>query len=262
VEIEIRKLEGVEMKFVLSDATPAFANALRRAAIREVPVMAIDEVEFKRNDSAMYDEVLAHRLAMIPLKTPLSGYVLPGECKCGGEGCPGCTVELRVKAEGPTTVMSGDLKSSDEEVTPISNSIPIVKLVEGQDLEFTATARLGLGKDHAKWIPGVVAYKYMPVINIAPRKCSGCEKCVEVCPKDVLGLREGRPYVKDPEACTECNACIDVCSEDAITISADQKKFVFTVESSGTVPPEQIILRAIDSLKDKFEEFSRLVKKL
>jgi DNA-directed RNA polymerase subunit D len=137
----------------------------------------------------MYDEVLAHRLAMIPLKTPPSGYVLPSKCKCGGEECPSCTVELRVKAEGSTTVMSGDLKSSDEEVTPISNSVPIVKLVEGQDLEFTAIARLGLGKDHSKWIPGVVAYKYMPVINIALKKCNGCEKCVEACPKDVLGLR-------------------------------------------------------------------------
>jgi DNA-directed RNA polymerase alpha subunit len=53
-----------------------------------------------------------------------------------------------------------------------------------------------------------------------------------------------------------------VCSEGAITISADPKKFVFMVESSGTIPPEEIILRAIDSLRDKFEEFSRLVKKL
>jgi DNA-directed RNA polymerase subunit D len=262
VEIEIRKLDRNEMKLVLSGVDPAFANALRRSALREVPTMAVDEVEFKRNDSAMYDEILAHRLAMIPLRTPLEGYALPEECKCGGEGCPECTVELRLKAEGPTMVVSGDLKSSDEEVGPINDSIPIVKLLEGQGLEFTAIARLGFGKDHAKWKPGVVAYKYAPVINIDRKECDLCEKCIEACPKHVLEMKERKLCVGDLEACTMCEECVRVCPKGALKVSGDSTKFIFTVESSGTLPPEQIVLRAIGSLKGKFGEFSKLVKKL
>ena len=159
MKVEILKSNGAEFEFTLSDVTPTIANSLRRAILQEVPIMAIDEVEFKRNDSAMYDEVIAHRLGMIPLKTPSRGYVLPEECKCGKGRCPKCSVELTLKAEGPTTVMSGDLKSSDEEVKPVSGSVPIIKLLEGQKLELTAIARLGFGREHAKWQPGHAFYR-------------------------------------------------------------------------------------------------------
>lgn len=263
MEIEIRKLDGTEMKFVLSGATPALANAIRRAAMREVPVMAVNEVEFKKNDSAIYDESLAHQLGMLPIKTPLSGYALPSECaKCRGEGCSQCQVELSVKAEGPVTVVSGDLKPSDEDAGPVSPSVPIVKLLEGQELQFTAIARMGLGKDHTRWKPGIVVYKYMPMIDIDLKKCDACKKCIDACPKDVYEIRDGKLHVKDLEACSECKACAQACKEGAIEISSDPTKFVFKVESTGALPPDQIILRAVDSLKDKFGEFSKLVKKL
>jgi DNA-directed RNA polymerase subunit D len=262
VEVEIRKLDGTEIEFVLSGVKPAFANAIRRAAIRDVPVMAIDEVEFKKNDSAMYDEILAHRLSMIPLKTPLSGYVLASECKCAGEGCASCQVELKVKAEGPTTVMSGDFKSSDSEVKPISGSVPIVKLLERQELELTAIARLGFGRDHAKWQSAIAVYKYMPVVEIDLKKCTKCKKCIEACPKKILEVSEDKLIVKDLEACSMCKACIEACPDDAIKVSGDPTRFIFRVESAGGLPPEEIVLRAVDSLKDKFGEFSKLVKKL
>ncbi|MCK4405600.1 MAG: DNA-directed RNA polymerase subunit D, partial [Hadesarchaea archaeon] len=103
MQVEIKKLEGDEMELMLSDSSPAFANALRRAAMREILVMAIDEVEFKVNDSAMYDEILTHRLALIPLRTPLKGYVPPSECGCREGRCPKCSVSLTLKREGPAT---------------------------------------------------------------------------------------------------------------------------------------------------------------
>ncbi len=258
----MRKIDGSEMKFVLSGVTPAFANAIRREAMRSVPIMAVDEVEFVKNDSAIYDEILAHRLAMVPLRTPLEGYSLPGECKCKDGRCPECAAELSIDVEGPTTVTSADLKSSDDEVTPVGGPIPLVKLLEGQGLKFTAIARLGFGKDHAKWQPGIVAYKYMPIIDIDLKKCNVCKKCVEACPRDVFEIKEGKLHVKDLESCSECKSCSEVCPEDAVKVSGDPTKFIFVVESFGSLPPDQIILRAIDSLKGKFEEFSKLVKKL
>jgi len=262
MEIEVRKVDGNEMEFTLSGANPAVANAIRRSAMRDVPVMAVDEVEFVANDSAMYDEILAHRIAMIPLKTPLKGYALPEKCGCKEGKCPKCSVEIGLKAEGPVTVMSSDMKSSDEEAGPVSGSVPIVTLMKGQKLELTAIARLGLGKVHAKWQPGIVAYKYMPVLEFDEKKCNACKDCVKACPKGILEVRDGKVRVMDLTLCTMCKACVEACSPDVVKVSGDPTKFIFMVESFGGLPPEQITLRAIDALKDKFEDFSKLVKKL
>jgi DNA-directed RNA polymerase subunit D len=262
MRVELVKHDGAELCFVLSEATPAEANALRRAVLEEVPVMAIDEVEFVRNDSALYDEILAHRLAMIPLRTPPRGYALPEECKCGTGRCPKCSVELTLKAEGPATVLSGDLKSSDEQVKPISPSIPIVKLLDGQKLELVAIARLGRGREHAKWQSAVVGYKYMPVIKVDGQKCTACGKCVEACPRGVLALENQRPAFKDQLGCTLCRSCEEACPEGALSVSGDPTRFVFRLESIGGLPPEQILALAVDSIVSKFEGFSKAVKRL
>jgi len=262
MQLEIRKLEGDEMEFVLSDLTPAFANSLRRTMTREVPVMAIDEVEFKVNDSAMYDEILAHRLALVPLRTPLKGYVLPKECGCREGRCPKCSTDLTLKLEGPATATSGDLKSSDDEVKPVSDSIPLVKLEKGQRLELTAIARLGLGKEHMKWQPGIVAYKYMPVLEFDQKACDACAECVKACPKNILEVAGGKIRVKDLTLCIMCKACVEACPKDAVKLTGDPTKFIFRVESSGAYPPEQLLLQAIKVLQDKFEEFSKKAGKL
>ncbi|MFQ6130232.1 MAG: DNA-directed RNA polymerase subunit D [Candidatus Hadarchaeaceae archaeon] len=262
MQLDIKKLEEDEMEFILSDSTPAFANAIRRAAMREVPVMAIDEVEFKVNDSAMYDEILSHRLALTPLRTPPKGYALPGECGCREGRCPKCSVSLTLKREGPATVLSGDLKSTDEEVVPVSGSVPIIKLERGQRLELTAIARLGLGKEHAKWQPGLVGYKYMPVFKLDEKACDGCGDCVKACPVNIIELVEGKPKVTDITLCTMCRACAEACPPKAIRIGNDPTKFIFRIESAGGMPPKQILLKAMEVLGDKLDEFSKQVKKL
>lgn len=262
MKVEVLKSDGAELEFVLSEATPSIANSLRRAILQEVPIMAVDEVEFTQNDSAMYDEIIAHRLAMIPLKTPVKGYVLSDDCRCGKRRCPKCAVELTLKAEGPTTVMSGDLKSSDEEVKPVSGSIPIIKLLEGQKLKLVAIARLGFGKTHAKWQPAVVGYKYLPVIEVDKEKCTLCGKCVEACPKNILEVTDKKLGIKDLMMCTMCRACVEACPEEAIGVSGDPTKFLFKVESNGSMAPNQLVMKAVDSLVEKFEKFSKAVKKL
>ena len=262
MKIEIRRLDGEEMEFLLSDSNPAFANALRRASMREVPVMAIDEVEFVVNDSAMYDEVLAHRLALVPLHTPPKGYVLPAECGCREGRCLECSVSLTLKREGPATAVSGDMKSTDEEVKPVSNSIPIIKLEEGQRLELTAIARLGLGKEHAKWQPCIAAYKYMPIFELDEETCDGCGACIKSCPANIIELIEERPVVRDITLCTMCKGCLEACPPKAIRIKGDPTRFIFRIESMGNMPPQQILVKAMEALEEKCREFSNLVKKL
>ena len=100
--MEIRVLsndkEKGKLSFIIKDTTPAFVNTLRRIMVEEVPTMAIEDVEFRKNNSILYDEMIAHRLGLISLKTDLKSYNLPENCKCKGEGCARCQLKLTLKA--------------------------------------------------------------------------------------------------------------------------------------------------------------------
>ncbi|MCK4281149.1 MAG: DNA-directed RNA polymerase subunit D, partial [Candidatus Lokiarchaeota archaeon] len=132
MSIEIIEKDDRLIRFILSDISTEMANAFRRIILIEIPVMAIDEVIMLRNDSPLYDEILAHRLAMIPIVTDLKHYNFQQECSCGGAGCALCSVTLTCDIKNDTDetilVTSGDLISNDPKIVPVSPNIPIVKL--------------------------------------------------------------------------------------------------------------------------------------
>lgn len=132
-------------------------NSLRRLAISEVPTLAIDDVVMLENSSVMHDEAVAHRLGLIPLRTDPGRFVMPHDCDCKSTlGCSKCRVLLVLDSEASDktkVVTSGELVSEDELVKPVSKDIPIIVLAPNQKLKFEAYARLGTGKDHAKWAP-------------------------------------------------------------------------------------------------------------
>ena len=130
------KLKGIPLQY---------ANALRRICLNGVPIYAIDTVDMMINSSVLADEGIAHRLGLIPLKTELSAVEQDNDSdKIMFTLDSGETNETR-------TVLSGELKSQDSIVKPISDNIPIVTLAPGQRLKFEAYARLGRGTEHAKW---------------------------------------------------------------------------------------------------------------
>lgn len=159
MDVKVLSHKGPEMRFSVDGIKPSFASALRRIMISEIPTMAVEFVDFKKNDSALTDEVVANRLGMVPLTFDKKAYNLPSECKCEGKGCSRCQVKLVIKKKGPGVVYSGDIKTTDEGVKPVYDKIPITELFEGQNIQLEATAQLGTGKDHAKWQGAVVGYK-------------------------------------------------------------------------------------------------------
>jgi len=113
--------------------------------ISEVPTFAIEDVYIYENSSSMDDEILAHRLGLIPIKgKPLLDTEI---------------ITFTLEKEGPCTVYSSDLKSENGEVA--FKNIPIVKLGKGQKIKIECEAVPGIGKVHAKWQPCNAVYKQL-----------------------------------------------------------------------------------------------------
>ena len=155
VNILERADEKIVIKF--NNVPRQYVNAIRRISISEVPTLAIDDVVILENSSVMHDEAIAHRLGLVPLLTNLDRFVMPHECDCKSTlGCSKCRVLLVLDSEAnekTKVVTSGELVSEDERIKPVSKDIPIITLAPGQKLKFEAYARLGIGRDHAKWQP-------------------------------------------------------------------------------------------------------------
>ncbi|MDW7978640.1 MAG: DNA-directed RNA polymerase subunit D [Candidatus Caldarchaeum sp.] len=145
----------------LQETPHSVANALRRIILREVPTMAVEEVLIIENSSSLTNEVLAHRISLIPFITDLENYRLPEECDCQSRlGCDKCVVRFVLKGEASDsklTLYSRDIKpeKEGEKVAPFNGDIPIVALAPGQRVELELYVRLGKGKRHSKWTPGV-----------------------------------------------------------------------------------------------------------
>jgi len=256
IEVDILEASKYAGRFIVKGINPAIANALRRTLIAEVPVMAIDEVVILENNSALFDEYLAHRLGLIPLKTNLE---LVKEYIEDRERALKNTVSLELDIEAldkDITVFSGHLRSEDPKIVPVSDTIPIAKLAKGQRIVLEAFARLGCGKEHAKWQPvSVSAYKYMPIIKIDTEKCNNCGKCVEVCPKNVLEILEGRLIVKDLINCSLCRACVEACEHGAIRVRGNESVIVFNIETVGSLTFEEVVLAGLEILIAKARDF-------
>ena len=263
--MEVRLLsqdkENNKLSFVLINITASFANILRRTIIEETPVMAIEEVEFRKNNSILYDEIIAHRLGLLPLTTDLKSYNLPEECKCKGKGCARCQLKLTLNTKGPCTVYASDIKTRDASIKPVYQKTPIVQLLKNQSLELEAIAVLGKGKDHVKWSPGHVYYKKKPLIEITLSKCDGCGKCVEQCPTKTVEISNNKAVVSKDHLldCHLCNACVEACPKDAIKVTGEND-YIFYLESWGQLDCKKILLEASRVLDSKLDEFAEKLK--
>jgi len=249
IEINVIELTERYAKFIISGLTPASANALRRCMINEVPRMAIDEVNFYENTSVLFDEQLALRLGLIPLRADPGLYVLEDECTCE-DGCSLCQSTASISAEGPIKIYSSDLVMGDENISVADDNILIVDLKDGQKLLLNAIIKLGTGEMHAKWQNAVVCgYKNIPHVSITD--CNDCGRCVDVCPRDVFKCVDGRVMIGDDINCSCCNLCVEACELDGIVIEEDPEAFLFKLETDGGMTASALIVYAVRMLRDK-----------
>src|SRR3989338_134748 len=266
--MEIRILdydkEKGTLSFILKNSTPVFANTLRRLIINEVPTMAISEVEFSKNSSLLYDEMIAHRLGLIPLKTDLKSYNLTKNCKCDGKGCAKCQVKLVLKpkpqAKNTWFIYASELKSKDPAIKPAYPDIPIVKLLKGQSLEFEATATLGTGKVHSKWIPAHVYYKCKPSVEITG-EVKNPEAIMEIDNNRIFELKDGKLSV-NKDRILHSDLSFDFSEIDKnVKLTASNTDFVFYIESFGQLSCKEILATAVDVFDNQLDELADIIKK-
>lgn len=217
------------------------ANAVRKYVFR-IEVLAIDEIEVSRNDSPLYDETVAHRLGLVPLAMPKT-VAKDKEF----------SLKLSSKKEG--AVYSGEI-SGDLKV--VYDKIPITVLNKGQEIELKAIVRKGLGKDHAKFSPGMIIYRNVMAVKVDK---DSPKDIVEICPKDVFEDKEGKVHVGNAVACDYCGACVEYSQKQGKDFAKVEPtdELLITIESFGQLPPEEILKRSIKRLKSDLDE---IVKKI
>ena len=210
------------------------ANAIRRS-ITEIPTLAIDDVEIFKNDSALYDEVLAHRLGLVPLKTEKS---MSSKTE----------VKFKLSKKGPCTVYAEDLQGSGEILYP---KIPLTILSENHKLELVATARLGVGLEHAKHVPGLCYYRHVLEIKSSP----AIDKIIQNAKQNIKPEKKGSKWLCDLQ-----DADIDAIKEIDKEAVSDSNELLFFIESYGTMPAKEILEKAIKALEQNLDAFEKSVK--
>jgi DNA-directed RNA polymerase subunit D len=267
LEILVTEKKDTFLKLIIRGVNAAFLNTLRRIVLSEVPSMVINDVIILENSSVLHDEILAHRLGLIPLKTDLDSYNLPEECVCQSEfGCGLCNSVLTLDVtaiDEVKTVYSRELNTGDPSIIPVSDNIPIVKLAPGQRIKLGAYAKLGKGKKHAKWQPvSKCTYKSLPKIVIDKTRCNLCGKCEQICPKKIILQKETEIEIQNLTECNLCQDCEKICPSDppAIQVEYDPKNFIFQIESTGALSIEQLISETLNILLKKFDDFIHLLE--
>jgi DNA-directed RNA polymerase subunit D len=266
MSLEILEKTKHNLTFVVENISIEMANAIRRIIISEIPVMAVDEVIILKNDSPLYDEIIAHRLAMIPLTTDLETYKLPRECSCGGYGCPLCQVSLTCEVTNtsntPIEIYSRDLKSNDPKIVPVEPNIPIVKIDKNDKEIIEAYAILGIAKEHVKWQAiSNVFYRFYPQIEFDNSKCATCpDKCIvsRMCPEGLYDFSNKKnPILLEDywKNCTLCNSCQNDCPEEAIKVSWKESSYIFSIESDGVLAFDMILKKTFEIFLEKIDEF-------
>ena len=266
MKINMLNRNDSEIKFVVEGINSDFAGELRRIMLSELPTMAIEWVDFIKNDSPLPDEVIADRLGQIPFTFDKRAYNLPSKCKCKGEGCSRCQVKMSLKKKGPGVVYASDIKSNAKDVKPVFERIPIVELFDDQELEFNAISQLGLGKDHAKWQAAVVGYKNVPSISVNVKDKKSVETLASLCPRHVLKANNGKIVVTNPLECNMCMQCVEAVEDGIVKgevkVQAIEDSFVFTVETVSGWKAEEIVSKAVEILETKMKDFVKAVRKI
>ncbi|KAI1894409.1 hypothetical protein AGOR_G00115510 [Albula goreensis] len=286
--IDVIQMDENTLEFDMVGIDAAIANAFRRILLAEVPTMAVEKVFIYNNTSIIQDEILAHRLGLIPIKADprLFEYRNAGD----EEGTEIDTIQLQLKVKctrnpratkdssDPSElyinhmVYSRDMKwvpignqadvFADANISPVHGDILLAQLRPGQELDIVMHCVKGIGKDHAKFSPVATAsYRLLPEITLLEpvegEKAERLKRCFSPGVIEVEGCG-GKQVAK------VANSRLDTCSREVlrhddlknlVKLGRIRDHFIFSVESTGILAPDVLVSEAIKVLMAKCQKF-------
>uniref|UniRef100_A0A8C7SW65 DNA-directed RNA polymerases I and III subunit RPAC1 n=1 Tax=Oncorhynchus mykiss TaxID=8022 RepID=A0A8C7SW65_ONCMY len=260
--IDVVQMDETSLEFDMVGIDAALANAFRRILLAEVPTMAVEKVLIYNNTSIIQDEILAHRLGLIPIKADprLFEYRSAGD----EEGTEIDTIQLQLKIKctrNPRAtkdsadprelylnhmVYSKDMKwapignqadvFADANIGPVHGDILLAQLRPGQELDIVMHCVKGIGQDHAKFSPVATAsYRLLPEITLM--------ETVEGEKADIVLYTCSREVLRHDDL------------KNAVKLARVRDHFIFSVESTGILAPDVLVTEAIKVLMTKCQRF-------
>eukprot|EP00796_Vickermania_ingenoplastis_P004081 gene4081-2929_t len=271
-----------KLSFDMDRVSPPIANLFRRVITTEVPTIAFDRVRIDENDSVVVDELLSHRLGLVPVAGPVSKMeyitapqqvsfqsldptkVLVFDLDVVGDDNATCTpVYSRSLQWVPLPGQEEWGEHEEDKVFLVHPDIILTKLGPKQRLKLRAIAVKGLGSVHTKWSPVSSCYYEMKTeIDIDP-KLSGAtaEQLVSLCPRKVFELEDGVATVVSPERCTICRECLrkDMYPDiaDSVKISKLKTSVRFHLESTGQIHAAEVFRTALALFAKRCRELTQ-----
>ena len=289
LSINVLKKDVEMIQFEMIGIDASIANAFRRILISEIPTVAIETVYLHNNTSIIQDEVLAHRLGLIPIAVEPNDFKdlirqPDGTINRTDDNTLVFTLDVTCRAKPGRkpgridpdyddlihgVVYSSDLKwapkgqqveryKKNPAPKPYHDDIILAKMRPGQTIHLEAHCNRGLGKDHAKFSPVCTAsYRLMPEIEILQDVYDDRAEVLMSLMRGVFELVEtsdGRRkvQVKNPMNCTMSrNFMMEKDLAASIKVKRIPDHFIFSVETVGAIKPEELLRRALYVLVDK-----------
>lgn len=261
MELKILELRDNFARFSISDITPSIANSIRRTLISDIPKLAVEKViihhgqirdmQNHQYDSSLplFDEVVAQRIAMVPIKTDLK-MNFREECSCNGQGCALCTATYSINKLGPCVVYSSDIQAvSNPDATVADPNIPIVKLGPKQALLVSAEAILGRGSTHSKWqATSGVSHKYHREFIINKKQFEDWDRYKKSYPRSVLKENDKEITFTDDFGFKGVSQLFEA---PGVEIREDSTNFVFKFETDGSLKAMDVLEYALKRLPQR-----------
>ena len=281
MKVNVLKMDDFYAQIEFKDVNYSFVNSVRRSLLSMVPCLALHEIDFHMGSlgsyveeesgdekeyesiSAMFNEIVAHRLGMLPIPTDKKTIEAFGDSI--GDDSKQPDIMYSLHKQGPCTVYSGDLEpvNGDDSLIIPETNVPIVKLSEGQAILVYAKARMGNAQNHTKWQCAVAPRFYQaPTITVSSGK--GSKTVFDIVGKKNF-KKKGKNYViSNPIEAHEALRKLeqlwnDKEAKESMDVSTKKDHFIFEFETNGAMKAELALEQALKALDGHCNEFASAI---
>ncbi len=281
MKVKILEMDDYYAQVEFKDVNYSFVNSVRRSLVSMVPCLALHEIDFHMGSlgsyvdeesgdereyesiSAMFNEIVAHRIGMLPVPTDEKTIEAFGDSI--GDDSKQPDIMYSLHKQGPCTVYSGDLEpvSGDDSLVIPETNVPIVKLAEGQAILIYAKAKMGNAQKHTKW-QCVVAPRFYQAPTITVSSGKGSKAIFGIIDKKDF-KKKGKSHVMDDPV--KAHAALNKLEQlwnnkeakESMEVTSKKDHFIFEFETNGAMKAKLALEQALKALDGHCNEFASAI---